>query len=80
MTNANVCERWIFNLKDASSILGYAEKLKGSTLRKCCSVDILENDYSCKGRFGQVLEKYYFKYEPNSDSQADFPDAGLNES
>lgn len=32
---------------------------------------------SRKGGLGNLLEKYYFGYEPNSDSQADFPDAGV---
>jgi DNA mismatch repair protein MutH len=30
-----------------------------------------------KGNFGQILEKFYFDYEPNSDAEPDFKEAGL---
>ncbi|WP_245676502.1 Sau3AI family type II restriction endonuclease [Crocinitomix algicola] len=30
-----------------------------------------------KGNFGQILEKFYFGYEPNSDAEPDFKEAGL---
>ncbi len=33
--------------------------------------------YSGKGNFGQVLEKFYFGYEPNSTAEADFPQIGM---
>ncbi|WP_371811651.1 Sau3AI family type II restriction endonuclease [Flavobacterium sp. M31R6] len=38
---------------------------------------ILEHSYSGKGNFGQVLEKFYFGYEPNSVSEADFAQIGM---
>ena len=52
-------------------------KLQGKTLRESCDAKILEHNYSGKGNFGQILEKYYFLYEPNSDSEPDFPIAKL---
>lgn len=38
---------------------------------------VLEHSYSGKGNFGQVLEKFYFGYEPNSVAEADFAQIGM---
>lgn len=62
---------------DAKSITEFAKKLKGKTLREACGDEIEKHNYSGKGNFGQILEKYYFGYEPNSDSDPDFKEAGL---
>lgn len=35
------------------------------------------HSYSGKGNFGQVLEKFYFGYEPNSSAEADFAQIGM---
>ncbi len=37
----------------------------------------MEHSYSGKGNFGQVLEKFYFGYEPNSLAEADFAQIGM---
>uniref|UniRef100_UPI0035B0CCDC Sau3AI family type II restriction endonuclease n=1 Tax=Cloacibacterium sp. TaxID=1913682 RepID=UPI0035B0CCDC len=37
----------------------------------------MEHSYSGKGNFGQVLEKFYFGYEPNSTAEADFAQIGM---
>ncbi len=66
-----------YNHEDKDSIRVYAQKLKGKTLRQVCDVSIVENSYSGKGKFGQLLEKFYFLYEPNSNSEPDFPIAGV---
>jgi DNA mismatch repair protein MutH len=66
-----------YNPNDKNSIIEFAKLLKGKTLREACDETILEHDYSGKGNFGQILEKYYFLYEPNSDSEPDFAIAGL---
>lgn len=66
-----------YNPEDKGSIVEYAKKLIGKSLREMCSPDILEHNYSGKGNFGQILEKFYFLYEPNSTSSADFSIAGL---
>ncbi|MFW5431369.1 MAG: Sau3AI family type II restriction endonuclease [Methylophilaceae bacterium] len=67
-----------------NSILQYAKRLEGQTLENACSAglnvlrqDNLANDYKGKGNFGQYLEKLYFQYNPNSDSEPDFPEAEL---
>ena len=66
-----------YNPKDKKSVLDYAKQLKGKTLREVCNSDILKHKYSGKGNFGQVLEKFYFGYEPNSKAEADFFEAGM---
>ncbi len=60
-----------------SSILGFAKKLEGKSLEEVCDKEVLVHNYAGKGNFGQVLEKFYFLYEPNSDAKADFEEAGL---
>lgn len=59
------------------SILAYSKRLIGSSLRMSCNKEILSHNYSGKGTFGQILEKYYFQYQPNSLSEPDFPIAGI---
>ena len=66
-----------YNPNDKNSILEFAILLKGKTLREACDKSILNHNYSGKGNFGQILEKFYFLYEPNSDSEPDFAIAGL---
>ena len=34
-------------------------------------------EYKGKGGFGQLVEKFYFGYEPNSSPEPDFPEAGV---
>lgn len=66
-----------YNPNDKKSILEFAKLLKGKSLRQACDESILKHNYSGKGNFGQILEKFYFLYEPNSDSEPDFAIAGL---
>jgi DNA mismatch repair protein MutH len=66
-----------YNPNDKKSIVEYAKLLKEKTLRQVCDVAISEHNYSGKGNFGQILEKFYFGYEPNSKSEADFVKVGM---
>lgn len=66
-----------YNPENKDSIIEFAKLLKGKTLRETCDESISEHTYLGKGNFGQILEKFYFLYEPNSDSEPDFPIAGL---
>jgi DNA mismatch repair protein MutH len=66
-----------YNPSDKKSVIEYAKKLKGKSLRQVCDAKILEHSYSGKGNFGQVLEKFYFGYEPNSLAEADFAQIGM---
>ncbi len=66
-----------YSRDNLTSILDYASKLKGKSLREACGEDVINNSYIGKGNFGQILEKYYFQYEPNSVSEPDFHEVGL---
>ena len=66
-----------YNPSDKNSVIEYAKKLKGKSLRQVCDSKILAHSYSGKGNFGQVLEKFYFCYEPNSNAEADFAQIGM---
>jgi len=66
-----------YNPKDKKSIIAYAKLLKGKTLRQICDPSILKHNYTGKGNFGQILEKFYFGYDPNSKSEADFFEIGM---
>ena len=66
-----------YNPQDKESVIEYAKLLKGKTLREVCDFLITEHNYAGKGNFGQILEKFYFGYNPNSKSEADFFEIGL---
>lgn len=66
-----------YNPKDKKSIIDFAQLLKGKTLRQVCDPSILKHNYTGKGNFGQILEKFYFGYDPNSKSEADFFEIGM---
>ena len=64
-----------YNHTSKESILEYAQKLLGKSLR-----DLHPEANSLntgKGRMGQCVEKYHFEYEPNSEAEADFAEAGV---
>jgi len=67
----------MYNPNLPSSIIEFAKKLKGKTLKETCGSKIEKHGYKGKGNFGQILEKFYFGYEPNSDAEPDFLEAGL---
>lgn len=65
-----------YDIYDKKSIIEFAKKLENHTLNESCP-GILLTKTNNKGGFGQLLEKYYFLYEPNSESEADFCEANL---
>jgi len=67
----------MLDITSADSIIEYAKQLKNQTLRQACGSEIEKHGYKGKGNFGQILEKFYFGYEPNSDAEPDFLEAGL---
>lgn len=67
----------MYDVNSADSIIDFAKLLKGQTLRQACGVEIEEHGYNGKGNFGQILEKFYFGYEPNSDAEPDFKEVGM---
>lgn len=64
---------------DKNSILTYAKLLENRSLRTflSCSKDDAMVVKLGKGSLGNMVEEFYFGYRPNSDAQADFPDAGI---
>lgn len=59
------------------SILAYAQRLVGKTLRQVIDAGELADPHRRRGSFGNALEEHYFDYAINSDSSADFAEAGL---
>lgn len=66
-----------YDIHSKASIIAYAKKLIHQTLRLECEGVIEPEKVKNKGSFGQFLEKYYFLYEPNSNSEPDFKEAEL---
>src|SRR3989344_3320421 len=69
-----------YDKSDVNSIYSYAKKLINHTLREAIAEEVSVGDLSAvrlKGKFGQYLEKYYFMFENNSDSEPDFKEAGV---
>lgn len=60
---------------DARSIYSYAQGLEGKTLNEISDESVVE--FKGKGNFGQLLERYGFGYEINSDAHADFSEVGM---
>ena len=70
----------LFNENNQYSILEFAKKLQGKTLREFLSnndIESIEKNIEAhpgnKGKLGHHIEKYYFRYPLNSTSEADFP-------
>ena len=63
---------------DPSSIERYAQRLLNRSLKKVLGEEELSKySFKGKGSLGQMLEKAYFKYTPNSLSKPDFEEAGV---
>ncbi len=66
-----------YSKSDFNSILNYAKNLKDKSLREACGEDVIYNCFEGKGNFGQILEKFHFHYDPNSISEPDFNEVGI---
>lgn len=79
-----------YDSSSETSIEGYAHKLIGRSFREilnsatcfgsCRSIQEAVDEYGkkqFKGGLGNLVEKYYFGYEPNSNPWPDFPEAGV---
>lgn len=64
-----------YDKESQSSILNYGQKLLGKRLRDLYP-DAVEYS-SGKGGLGQSVEKYHFGYSPNTESEPDFAEAGI---
>lgn len=63
-----------YDIKSWSSILKYGELLLGHSLRELHPDAKL---FKGKGGLGNSVEKYHYEYEPNSEAEPDFAEAGL---
>ncbi|VEE06094.1 DNA mismatch repair protein [Neisseria animalis] len=69
---------FLYDDADKQSILRYALLLQGRTLGEmACLTGNNDLQSGNKGKFGQILEKYYFFKKLNSDSRPDFYEAGI---
>lgn len=71
-----------YNAKDAASIFAYSKGLLHKSLAEAVKeinphIDISEIEFKGKGGLGQLVEKYFYGYEPNSSPEPDFPEAGV---
>lgn len=66
-----------YDINSPTSIIEFAKQLKNQSLRQACGTEIENHGYKGKGNFGQILEKFHFGYEPNSNAEPDFPEAGI---
>ncbi len=66
-----------YDPKDKDSILAYARKLEGKTLRQVTGLCELDSPKQRRGSFGNAVETHYFQYAANSDSAPDFAEVGL---
>lgn len=73
MNNKNID----YDITDEQSIIEYASKLVGHSLREVTNIDILTDHKIRRGAFGNAVEEFYFKYPINNDSNPDFAKVGL---
>ncbi|WP_419775356.1 Sau3AI family type II restriction endonuclease [Ignavigranum ruoffiae] len=77
-----------FDETNPIEIENYARKLIGKTFKQILIEEVQEeekayelcdyyNNPRGKGSLGNLIEEYYFKYKPNSVSEADFSEAGV---
>lgn len=65
-----------YDVTDKYSIWEYSRNLLGKTLEEAVGHE-MDEDNSGKGRLGQMVERYFFGYEPNSNPTPDFEEAGV---
>ena len=65
-----------YNVSDKFDIWNYSKGLLNKTLEEAVGRSLSE-DNTGKGKLGQMVEKYFFGYEPNSDPTPDFHEAGV---
>lgn len=78
-----------YNESDSLSIEKYSQSLLGKTFKNVLEIsrhinssdlEDIKKDFNNprkKGSLGNLIEKYFFYYSPNSNSKADFPKAGV---
>ncbi|MBF2392779.1 restriction endonuclease [Listeria marthii] len=79
----------LYDVADPIDIERYAKELIGKTFKQVLEENYTNNEIVFeekveyytnprgKGSLGNLIEKYYFGYEPNSSPEPDFPEAGV---
>ena len=63
---------------DKTSIVTYAKRLVGKSLRQTTDMGRIESPQTRRGSYGNAIEEHYFKYQPNSDSAPTLPKSAWN--
>ena len=71
-----------YDSTDAASIFGYSSRLLNNTLAEVMAIldpDVTADEmlHRGKGSLGNMVEEFFFGYQPNSDPRPDFPEAGV---
>lgn len=66
-----------FDKTDPLSIYDYSQRLIGHSLRSLLGEEVVAQKRKGKGGLGQMVEELFFKYDINSNPEADFKDANL---
>lgn len=66
-----------YNESDAISIFDYSKHLIGKSISDYMDEATLTALHGGKGQLGQLVEECFFGYEPNSNPEADFEEAGV---
>jgi DNA mismatch repair protein MutH len=66
-----------YDKTDPKSIEEHAKKLLNTTLRKVVGEETASVMIRGKGGMGNLVELLHFRYKPNSKSEPDFPEAGV---
>lgn len=67
-----------YDITSPQSLLAFARGLSGRTLAEVVDMSQVTENMSNKGDLGNMVERYYYKYQPdNTNHLPDFPDAGV---
>ncbi len=67
-----------YDITSPKSLLEFARGLSGKTLAEAVDMSQIAENISNKGDLGNMVEKYYYKYQPdNTTHKPDFPEAGV---
>ena len=65
--------------KNETELLEYTENIKGKTFREIDTANLIENKNARrnKGLLGQIVETGFYKYNLNTNQEADFTELGI---
>ncbi len=67
-----------YDITSPKSLAAFARGLSGKTLAEVVDMSEIAENISNKGDLGNMVEKYYYQYQPdNTSHKPDFPEAGV---